>query len=242
MTQLLPHTPFRRILFLLCIGIALGLAPGARAQSAASPVLIIGDSMMRLPGKAMERELAKKPGIEVTAFSGIGTGLARLDAFDWLAKIDELTTAANPKIALIALGANDRQPMLIPGTATVVQPGTPEWIAEYTSRIGGAMDRLIQGGCEKVIWLLLPPMRDPAVNSFAQTVNTIVSAEAAKRPAVIAHNFSSLFADRRTGGYTDRMLDFKTAASIIVREADGIHLSPEGARILSLDLIKTYWP
>ncbi|NLB65233.1 MAG: DUF459 domain-containing protein [Lentisphaerae bacterium] len=209
---------------------------------ATSPVLILGDSMMRLPGMAMERELTRLTDVEVTVFSGIGTGLARLDVFDWLAKIDELCARVHPKVAVIALGANDRQPMLCPGSATIVQPDTPEWLQEYAARVGQAMDRLLNGGCERVIWLLLPPMRDRSTDAFARQINTILQTEAAKRGEIIAHDFSALVADRRTGGYTDRIMDLKTAAAVQVRETDGIHLSPNGARLLATDLIRTYWP
>lgn len=208
---------------------------------ALSPVLMLGDSMMRLPGQAMERELSRMPGIQARAFSGIGTGLARLDAFDWLAKIDELCAEFHPKVAVVALGANDRQPMLLPDS-NLARPGTPEWNAEYAARIGQAMDRLMAGGCERVIWLLLPPMRDAVVDAFAQGVNQAIVTEAAQRPGVIAYDFTRLVADRRTGGYTDRVMDPHTAAAIRVRDPDGIHLTPDGARMLATTLIQEYWP
>lgn len=218
------------------------VAAWAAPLAARSPVLMIGDSMMRLPGIAMERELARLPGpIVASSFAGIGTGLARLDAFDWLAKIDELCQERNPKVAVVALGANDRQPMMLPGGSTVVQPGTPEWEAEYVHRVEQAMDRLVAGGCDRVIWLQLPPMRDPVVDGFARRINEIVEGAASSRPKVTVHDFSKMFADRRTGGYADRVMDPNTAASIPVRDRDGIHLTPEGARMLSMALIKEYW-
>ena len=215
--------------------VAFGQSSGVK-----SPVLLIGDSMMRLPAHAMERELAKMPDIEVATFSGIGTGLARLDAFDWLAKIDELCAAHRPKLAVVALGANDRQPMMKEDRG-LVQPGTPEWDTEYAARVGRAMDRLLAGGCDRIIWLQLPPMREPVMAEFARHVNELVVAQAAQRPQVVAHDFSALVADRRTGGFTARRMDPLTAASISVRDIDGIHLSPEGAHLLANALIKEYW-
>lgn len=217
----------------------------AQAQEASpaprSPVLMIGDSMMRLPGIAMERELARRPGIEASTFSGIGTGLARLDAFDWLAKIDELCAERKPKVAVVALGANDRQPILLADGGGIVQPGTPEWEAEYARRLGQAMERLRTGGCERVVWLLLPPMRDPLIDEHAKRVNALVAEQAKLHPGVIAHDFGKLVGDRKTGGFTERRMDPQTAAAIRVRETDGIHLSPEGSRLLATALIKEYW-
>lgn len=223
--------------------LVLGMAPGAGAEapSARSPVLMIGDSMMRLPGHAMERELSRLPGIQATSFSGIGTGLARLDAFDWLGKIDELCAELRPKVAVVALGANDRQPMLLPDNRSLAQPGSPEWDAEYGHRIGQAMDRLAAGGCERIIWLQLPPMRDAVVQAHAGRINELVATAGAQRPRVVVHDFSPLVADRRTGGYTERVMDPMTAAAIRVRDPDGIHLTPDGARMLATALIQEYW-
>ncbi len=224
--------------------VLLAALPATRADplTVQSPVLMIGDSMMRLPGQWLERELARLPGdIQATSYAEIGVGLARLDAFDWMAKIDELCAERRPKVAVVALGANDRQPMQLDHGTGLVHPGTPEWDAEYARRIGDAMDRLLAGGCETVIWLLLPPMRDSVVDTFARHLNESVVAVAAGRPKVRTHDFTALVADRRTGGYTDRVIDTRTAAPIRVRDPDGIHLTPEGSRMLALSLIQTYW-
>lgn len=223
-------------------GILLGCCMGgAFAAPANSPVLLLGDSMMKLPSLAIERELAKtKPDVKATSFATIGTGLARLDAFDWLGKMDELCAQEHPKMAVLSLGANDRQPMRLSGGG-IVPVGSPEWATEYTKRIGEAMDRLIAGGCEQVVWLLLPPMRDAIVSEHAQQVNELLKEAAATRPAVRLYDFSSLVADRRTGGYTEHLMDPKTAAAIRVRDPDGIHLTPDGARRLATALIQEFW-
>ena len=116
------------ILLGCCIG-------NAFAAPANSPVLLLGDSMMKLPSLAIERELAKtQPSVKAISFATIGTGLARLDAFDWLGKIDELCAQEHPKMAVVALGANDRQPMQLP-SGGIVALGSPEWKTEYTHRI-----------------------------------------------------------------------------------------------------------
>lgn len=218
----------------------LGLNCQAGEERASSPVLLIGDSMMRLPGLAVERELARLPGVEAHTFSGIGTGLARLDAFDWLGKIDELCEQHRPKTVVVALGANDRQPMQLPGGSGIVQPDSYIWAAEYAKRIGQALDRFAEGGVEQIIWLLLPPMRDTQVDQHARRLNTLLEEEAKRRPQLVLYDLGKLFADRR-GGYTERIIDPQTAAAIPVRDRDGIHLTPQGARLLARALIDQYW-
>lgn len=219
--------------------LGLCLSHAAVAQSN-SPVLLLGDSMMKLPALAIERELAPIATVQASSFTGIGTGLARLDAFDWLAKIEELCAAQRPAIAVVALGANDRQPIQL-AAGGIAAVGSPEWAAEYGRRLGEAMDRLIAGGCEQVVWLLLPPMREPVMNAHAQQVNQLLKAAAAARPEVRAYDFSVLVADRRTGGYTEYAMDPQTAAAIRVRDPDGIHLTPDSARRLAKLLIQEFW-
>lgn len=215
--------------------------PAAEALPASSPVLLIGDSMMRLPGMAMERELSRLPGIKAHTFSGIGTGLSRLDVFDWLEKIKELCTEHKPKVAVVSLGANDRQPMQLPDGRGVVQPDTPEWDAEYADRIGRAMDLFVSSGCDRVIWLLLPPMREQVIDGHAKKLNALIEAESAKRKQVTLFDVGSLVSDRRTGGFTERIIDSKTSGTVMVRDRDGIHLTPQGARMLAAALIEKYW-
>lgn len=230
----------KKILWLGALGLVAAQLCYANAES--SPVLLMGDSMMRLPGMAVERELLRRrPDVDVHVFSGIGTGLARLDAFDWLGKIKELTVKHKPVLAIVSLGANDRQPMRLTSTGATVQPGTEEWIKAYAARIEQAADLFIEHGCKQVVWLLLPPMRDPIVNQHAETVNALVKAMAAQRPQVSLFDVGPLVADRRSGGYTERIIDPKTASAILVRERDGIHLSPLGARRLATALVEQYW-
>ncbi|OGV61891.1 MAG: hypothetical protein A2498_09480 [Lentisphaerae bacterium RIFOXYC12_FULL_60_16] len=223
-------------------GCLAALAVGAAEPAPRSPVLLIGDSMMRLPGLAIERELSRLPNMKARSFADIGTGLARLDVFDWLGKISELCDVHRPRVGLVALGTNDRQPMQLAGGRGMVQPETPEWDAEYAQRIGQAMDRLLAGGCERVIWLLLPPMRDAVIDRFVKRLNTLVMAEAEHRPQVLLFDVGKLVADRKTGGFTERLIDPRTAVSVSVRDRDGIHLTPEGARLLASALIREYWP
>ena len=113
---------WRRLAGWLALGCLGAVCAWGEGPVGRTPVLLIGDSMMKLPGLAMERELARLPGVEAHAFAGIGTGLARLDAFDWMGKIDELCAAHHPQVAVVALGANDRQPMLLPGSGKTAGP------------------------------------------------------------------------------------------------------------------------
>jgi hypothetical protein len=125
----------------LFAGCALAFASGAARAADGAPVLMIGDSMMRLLGVAMEKELHAANVQPASSFSSLGSGLARLDAFDWFAKVDALMAERKPATVVVALGANDRQ-ALKDASGQVIQYGVPEWETEYGKRIGHVMDQL----------------------------------------------------------------------------------------------------
>ena len=201
------------------------------------PVQMLGDSMMKFPGEHLKRQFSLR-GIQADTFALIGTGVARLDMFDWMGKIDELLRNNQPKVAVVSLGANDRQD--IRAVNGVLSVGTPEWTAEYAARIGNVMDRLVAGGVKHIIWLKLPPMRDAPMQTFSDQINRTVAEQAATRPQVIIYDFSKLITNPK-GGYTETVMDRRTHKAIKVRDSDGIHLTAESARMLSVDLVDTYW-
>ena len=132
------------------------------SPSGGHKVLILGDSIMKSLSFSLEREFAKCAGVSATSYSAIGTGLARLDLFNWHKQISALTTERKPDSAVIMMGANDDQPMKT--TSGIVNVGTPEWEKEYGRRVAQAMDLLVGGGVEHVYWIQLPDMREPSGN------------------------------------------------------------------------------
>ena len=147
-----------------------------------TPVLMVGDSMMRILGANMEKEF-RLAGIQpAVAFSSLGSGLVRPSVFNWFTKLDELLAENQPKTVFVALGTNDKQ-ALETEDGTIINYGAPGWEAAYRSCIARVMDRLLAADVDLVVWFLLPPMKDPAVQEHAQTVNRI-AAELAGDPNV----------------------------------------------------------
>jgi len=212
-----------------------------RAAEGGAPVLMMGDSMMRLLGIAMEKEL-KAAGVQpAVSFSSLASGLARLDAFDWFAKADALMKEHKPATVVVSLGANDRQ-TLKDVTGRVVMLGTPEWEREYALRIGRIMDELIKGGATRVIWLLLPDMREPVQQEYAKLINTIFTKEAAvetRKDKIVLFDSSPLLS-RKPGTFSLYVMA-PDGAVLTVRDADGIHLTNPGAKRVAQSLVKTYW-
>lgn len=218
-------------------------APGAgdKIPTPDTPVLMIGDSMMRILGSTMEKQL-KKAGVQpAAAFSSIGSGLVRPTIFDWTAKVAELLDEHHPKTVFVTLGANDRQ-ALEAGESGVVQYGHPDWAVAYAERIGALMDQLIAGGATRVVWLLLPDMKDPVQQEHASLVNGIARAEAAveaRADKVTLFDLAPVLS-RRPGKYTQYLMSPKGEA-LSVRDPDGIHLTGEGAKVVTAAILKEFW-
>ena len=206
-----------------------------------APVLMIGDSMMRLLGTAMEKAF-KKAGVQpAVAFSSLGSGLVRPAVFDWNAKIAELVAENKPKTVFVCLGANDRQ--AIEGEeGGIILYGKPEWEPAYAKRVGAVMDQLVDGGATRIVWLKLPVMKDPVNQAHADLVNAIVEREAAaenRKDKVTLFDLGPVLS-RRPGTYTQYLMSPQGQA-LSVRDPDGVHLTNEGGKIVAAAILKAFW-
>ncbi len=231
----------RRTMTALFAGCALVLVSGAARAADGAPVLMIGDSMMRLLGIAMEKELNAAGVTPAATFSSLASGLARMDAFDWFAKVDELMKQHKPATVVVSLGANDRQ-SLKDATGRVVPFGQPDWEREYGLRVGRIMDELIKGGATRVVWLLLPDMKEPAQQEYAQSVNALFKREAAtetRKDKVVLFDMAPLLT-RRPGTFSLYVMA-PNGAALTVRDPDGIHLTNVGSKRVAQSIVQTYW-
>ncbi len=221
-----------------------GAAAAADAPAPATPdtpLLMIGDSMMRLLGVAMEKQF-KKAGVQpAVAFSSLGSGLVRPAAFDWNAKIDELCEANHPKTVFVSLGTNDRQ-TLEGGENGPIRYGAPEWEPEYAARIASFMDHILSNKVDRIVWLLLPAMKEPANNEHAQLVNRIVTEAAqaeSRRDRVTLFDLGPVLS-RHPGQFSPYIMS-ATGEALTVRDPDGVHLTNDGAKLVARSILKTFW-
>lgn len=209
---------------------------GAQAVSAAGPqrVLLIGDSMMILTAHATELALKKQPGVRTESKTSLGTGLARLDAYDWLSETDELVKRFNPDLSIVWFGTNDRQPMQT--SIGIVSITDPAWESEYARRVGLLMDKMSAGKGSQVYWMELPLMRDKSATDGVDIINRIAKAEADKRDAVTFFITRKMLG-RKPGVYSPNVIG-PTGKMTVLRSSDGIHLSRPGANLISAALVK----
>ena len=203
-----------------------------------SPVLMIGDSMMRLLGNALEKELGKIPDVKASSFTSLGSGLARLDAFDWMAKSIALMDEKKPSTVIVSLGANDHQ-VLVDLSGKKILVDTPAWSLEYGRRIKQIMELLTQGGAKRIIWLTLPDMKESTQQSYAQAVNKIITEQAALHPVVSLFDTAPILA-RKPGKFVSYVMG-ADGSVVTVRDTDGVHLSTDGAKRLAQAIVLAYW-
>lgn len=213
--------------------------PPATQEAVREPVLMVGDSMMKLLSIAFEKEFRKRD-IPAASFASLGSGLVRLDAFDWYGKVDELMMTHHPGTVVVTLGANDNQTLLSDSGATIAR-GSPVWSEAYAVRLARMMDLFSARGARRVIWILLPDMQQAAHDRYAQLFNALLADVARERPFVTLFDPRPTLRRRTKEAYTATLVG--SAGQIIqVRAADGIHLSREGAALLADAVIKAYWP
>lgn len=225
MKKILPHL----------LGVMLTTAAAVCAEpEKPKRVLIIGDSMMRVTAHATERALTKIEGVQSRAFTSLGSGMARLDIFDWMAKIDELVAEFNPDTTIVWFGTNDRQALRT--GANIIQTGDPAWEEEYARRVGLAMDKLTASPGARVLWLELPDMREAKISDDVNLINKIVKAEADKRPNVEFFPTRGLLS-RQPGTYSPYVIG-RDGMPLQIRDADGVHLNRAGADRMAEAMIK----
>ncbi|MCF7838395.1 MAG: DUF459 domain-containing protein [Candidatus Marinimicrobia bacterium] len=209
----------------------------SHAAEAPQRILILGDSMMQIPAHSLKLQAERRPGVVTETFTRIGSGITRLDVFDWLSHIATLVETFQPDASIVFLGTNDRQPMKIEND--VVQPTDPRWEVEYARRIGQAMDLLMGAAGRPVYWLQLPDMKRDETQQDADLINSIFEAEIASRPNVRFFPTRPILS-RSPGRYSPYVIG-ERGLPLNVRAEDGIHLNRAGADLLAAQLVNALW-
>jgi hypothetical protein len=186
--------------------------------------------------------VANSPGeVENTCyFWKISTGLARLDYFDWLSRLQQAVDAERPDVMLFMVGGNDAQALMNPdGSVDTGGPFTPAWNAAYAERVGTAMDIMTAAG-RHAIWVGMPIMLDtnefPGYNADMQKLNAIFQSEAATHPRVAYIDAYSLMSGP-DGAWAEYLPDIHGVTQQM-RISEGVHLTSQGGEFLAQHAIQ----
>ena len=204
--------------------------PTVEKAVGATRVAVFGDSMAVDLARGLERIYAEDPNIVIVE-QGVGSsGLVRDDFFDWNATLAERIGEDSFDIAIVIIGINDRQAMLVDGSSE--RALTAPWSAEYSERVAELAGR-VRGAGKPLIWVGLPPMEAP---SYAQAMSQITELQ---KLAVFSAGAEFLDVGERflneDGKYSAHGPDLN-GNRVRMRKDDGIHLSAAGADKLAFYL------
>lgn len=197
-------------------------------------MLDIGDSIGEDLGYGLGDVFANDRYVRVLQKGKIDTGLARPDIYNWPAVLDEELKRYHPGAVVIMMGANDNQALSLPD-GQAVSVGTKKWATIYRQRITLLMEEATSAGAH-VIWVGLPPLSAPSVNSaFAERVNAMAKEIAATQSGVryvpswnvLAGPHGSFVQYKRLHGRVQQ-----------IRYSDGVHLAPTGWDLLASALLQ----
>jgi hypothetical protein len=201
-----------------------------REPTGADPlrVVVVGDSLADGVGFFAER-VFKPFFVDVSRQGQISTGLARLDYYDWFARMQLIVDQYRPDLTIVMLGENDNQSLQSTDGRVETPIGTLEWAGAYETRVE-QFARIATSMGGHVIWVGLPNEREDDRWEFIQRQNAIFADVAARLPNASYFDTWNTFA-APDGGYTAYYRDGNKVE--LVRADDGVHFNPEGYTLLA---------
>lgn len=183
---------------------------------------VFGDSMADGLYAGLYRELRDEPGVRVTKFSEVSTGLSRYDYVNIEEKTRRQLDEQPVDAAVVLFGANDAQGIAADGS---VHPfGSEGWKAAYARRIDDLVALLRSRGVA-VYWVGLPRMKGERFDSRMSLINGVV--ETRMRALGVPYIETVSLTSNADGGY-EAYLPNDAGRRVLMRANDGIHMSMAG--------------
>ena len=184
---------------------------------------VFGDSMADGLWTGLYREMRDQPGVTVTKFSEVSTGLSRYDYVDIQAKTARQIAEQPIDAAVILFGTNDAQGISIDGE--VHDFGTDGWKAAYARRVDDLV-AMLRGQNVAVYWVGLPTMKRAGFDAKMMLINEVVSARMAALQVPYIETES--ITQNAEGEYDAYLPETGTGRRRLMRANDGIHMSMAG--------------
>jgi hypothetical protein len=186
-------------------------------------VLATGDSMIQI----VDGFLAGRLHGGVRSDARISTGISKPGEFDWVRHARRQAARRRPDVTVSFIGANEGFPL---GGAACCGRA---WIRRYAGRVRRMMRAYRRGRAGVVYWLTLPTPRDARFARVFGPVNRALRRAASRfGPQVRLIDLRPVLAP---GGRFRRAIRYR-GRRVVVRQDDGVHLSPAGASIAA-DLV-----
>jgi hypothetical protein len=190
-------------------------------------LMVLGDSLGGGVWAGLYNIFRKDKNIKVTRKTKPSTGFVRLDYYDWNANLGQILNRTRIDIAVVMMGANDRQ-TIITKTGRF-RPGSKRWREIYASRVDTFIKQLKNLNA-KIYWVGLPITRRKKFTAHMRILNEIFAERAAANNIV----FVDIWKDFTTvnGRYSANGKDINGRMRKL-RANDGVHFTMRGYRKLA---------
>jgi hypothetical protein len=222
--------------------LAAALLTGPNLAQAAPEIVhiaFVGDSMADGLWGAMFRRLGKDKclaeRIKLIRHAKNGTGLTRLDQFNWVDEVGKLADDPGADLFVGSFGINDRQSIVEPDKVRI-RYGTPEFDVRYQALIVDLVNRAIAKGGSMLL-LGLPVMLEADANADALDKNKLFAAAI----AAVGSPRATYAPPWTSGPAPDTYKPFlpnARNAMIQARATDGIHFTTFGYDLV----MDTFYP
>lgn len=197
-------------------------------------VFFAGDSLMQGVAPYVQQWLTNNA-IKSINLSKQSTGLSYPKFFNWPATIEE-TLQKNPDIKLLVmfLGPNDPWDFPHPEKpkSKYLRFKEAEWESVYRQRISHILETAKKLDVN-VIWLQIPHMRAPKLNTQMAYLNEVLETEVHNRALFIP--IKSVLSGGKNEYRDSILVDGK---EMRVRSKDGIHFTPSGMKLIANHIIQ----
>ena len=194
-----------------------------KAARGALRIGVFGDSMGDGLWTALYRDLRNQPGVTVTKFSEVSTGLSRYDYVDIQAKTARQIAEQPVDVAIMLFGTNDAQGISMDGE--IHDFGTEGWKAAYARRVDDLV-AMLRGQDIAVYWVGLPKMKRAGFEAKMALINGVVSGRMAALGVPYIETES--ITENADGDYDAYLPETGTGRRRLMRANDGIHMSMAG--------------
>jgi uncharacterized protein len=207
----------------------LAAAPARADTPAPAVVAFVGDSMADGLWGAMFRRLGKDKclaeKVKLIRKARNGSGLTRLDQFDWVDEIGKIVEESHPDLFVGSFGINDRQGIVEKDKHAIAYP-SPEFDVRYTTLVVDVVRAAMSKGASMVI-IGLPVMMEEDANADAEAKNKIFEA-AIKQVGSDKATYVQPWTSGATPEVFKPYLPNARNSMVMVRARDGIHFTRAG--------------
>jgi beta-N-acetylhexosaminidase len=189
-------------------------------------LLATGDSMIQYVDTSLASRL--EPGVRVRSDARVSTGISKPFLLDWVRHARSQAARYRPDVTVVFIGANDGFPLRRRAGGKKVRCCGRAWIAGYAARAHRMMATYARRGRGQVFWLTLPAARDRQWRRIYPAVNAALRRGARGfGDEIQLVDLGRVFTPHGRFRRTMR----RHGRTVVVRQGDGVHLSPAGAGI-----------